>query len=286
MGTMSAPTFISVIVTTYNRSDALGAVLRGLAAQTDRGFEVLVADDGSNPTHCQALATNPDAHALGAWHVWHPDVGFTAGTARNRGVAASRGDYLVFLDGDCVPERDFIAQHRRLAQQGCLVNGSRALLSQALTQAVLAGAANVIGRGWGYWLRQRWRADVNKLAHCLRLPDGAWRVARRASLRGVRSCNLGVWRANFDAVDGFDESFVGWGHEDADLVLRLFHAGVRRKSGACATEVLHLWHPEAARAQESANWATVQARMRSPIVRAQCGYSRVRPHDQGQVQRL
>ena len=125
---MNAPFLVSVVITTYNRSDALLAVLTGLARQTDTNFEVLVADDGSRIEHQAAVLTAPVAKFLCLKHIWHPDVGFTASRIRNRGVAASSGDYIIFLDGDCVPEVDFIEQHRRLAAPGYFVNGSRVLL--------------------------------------------------------------------------------------------------------------------------------------------------------------
>ena len=99
------------------------------------------------------------------------------------------------------------------------------------------------------------------------------RVEERFRWKGIRSCNFGAWRSDFEAVDGFDESFRGWGHEDADLVLRLHHRGLRRKNGFLATEVFHLWHRENPRDQESPNRARVQARMEQGIIRAEAGLS-------------
>jgi GT2 family glycosyltransferase len=87
-------------------------------------------------------------------------------------------------------------------------------------------------------------------------------------------------------VDGFDESFVGWGHEDADFVLRLHSAGVRRKNGFCSTEVFHLWHPEAARTRESCNFQLVLKRMDTKITRATLGYSQHRDNDDVVITRL
>ncbi|MDH5206776.1 MAG: galactosyltransferase-related protein, partial [Hylemonella sp.] len=220
------------------------------------------------------------ARALGLIHVWHPDVGFTASKVRNRGVMAAGSPYIVFLDGDCVPEVDFIARHKALAEPGCFVNGSRVMLSAELTQRVIAGAEDVCGRSGLYWLAQRLRGHASKLTHLLRLPTGwAARVCREFSWKGIRSCNMGVWKADYLRVDGFDESFVGWGHEDADLVLRLHHAGVARKNGFCATEVFHLWHREASRDNESQNARTVRERVGTDIVRSALGYSRQRAND-------
>jgi glycosyltransferase involved in cell wall biosynthesis len=277
---------VSVVITTYNRSDALLAVLAGLARQTDRDFEVVVADDGSREEHQRALRESAVARSLKVVHVWHPDVGFTASKVRNRGVAAARGDYLIFMDGDCVPEVDFIARHKQLAQPGHFVNGSRVLLSPQLTQRVIAGAEQICGRGALYWLGQRLRGHAGKLTHLLRLPDWRGRVRRDFHWKGIRSCNMGVWRSDYERVDGFDESFVGWGHEDADFVLRLHHAGVARKNGFCATEVFHLWHREAARDQESLNARTVRERVGTGIVRAASGYGQARPDDDAVITRL
>jgi len=277
---------VSVVITTYNRSDALLAVLAGLVRQTDRNFEVIVADDGSREEHRRAILDSAVARELRLTHVWHPDVGFTASKVRNRGVAAASGLYLIFMDGDCVPEVDFIARHKQLAAPGHFVNGSRVLLSPELTQAVVSGSEQICGRSPLYWLGQRLRGQASKLSHLLRLPDWRGRVHPAFYWKGIRSCNMGVWRSDYERIDGFDESFVGWGHEDADFVLRLHHAGVARKNGFCATEVFHLWHKEAARAQESQNARTVRERAQSDIVRAASGYAQARPDDDVVMTRL
>lgn len=270
---MHHPQRISVVITTYNRSDALIQVLGALCQQDDRDFEVVVADDGSRPEHVQAIWDSEAAQRLKVIHVWHPDVGFTASRVRNRGVGASSGEYIVFMDGDCVPEVDFIRQHRRLAQTGFFVNGSRVMLSEALTHSVLQHQQTLCANPWWRWLVWRMRGDASKLMGLLRIPDADYRVQPSFKWKGIRSCNMGVWRRDFDAINGFDESFVGWGHEDADFVLRLHNVGVQRKNGFCATEVYHLWHKEYSRAQESVNAITVRERMRSGQVLPKEGFT-------------
>ena len=245
-----------------------------------------MADDGSRVEEQSVVLKSPVARNLHLIHVWHPDVGFTASRIRNRGVAVSRGDYIIFLDGDCVPEVDFVARHRLLAHHGHFVNGSRVLLSLDLTNRVLAGVESILGRSDWYWLLWRLQGHASKLTGLLRLPDWAMRIDRTFSWKGIRSCNLGVWRSDFERVDGFDESFVGWGHEDADLVLRLHNSGVARKNGFCATEVFHLWHQEAARLQESQNAKRVLERSRTTGTQPDLGYSQKRPNDDVVITRL
>ena len=276
---MSPKHLISVVLTTYNRSDALAVVLRALQRQTDTDFEVVIADDGSQPAHRTRIREVAQGCSFALAHVWHPDVGFTVARARNLGVAQSRGSYLILLDGDCVPDLDFIAQHRRLMQNGFLVNGSRCLLSKRLTQHVLDGAADIVGMTWLYWLREWRKGYASKIAPLLRAPDWGVRIEAGFRWHGIRSCNMGLWRADFERVNGFDSSFQGWGHEDADLVLRMFHAGIRRKNGFFATEVFHLWHDEASRNRASANEGTVRQRMQSDIVRAPLGLQECRAEE-------
>lgn len=283
---MNANDLVSVVITTYNRSDALVRVLEGLLRQSDKNFEVIVADDGSTAVHQNALAQSQAALELRVVHVWHPDVGFTASRIRNRGVAAGSGNYIVLMDGDCIPEIDFIARHRSLAQVGYLVNGSRVLLSPELTQDVLTGADNVSGRSALYWFIARLQGHANKLSGLFRLPDGRFRVRQTFSWKGIRSCNMGVWRSDFEAVDGFDESFVGWGHEDADFVLRLHNHHVLRKDGYCATEVFHLHHKESARDHESQNAQTVRMRALTNVTQSVLGFSQIRVDDDVVITRL
>lgn len=262
------------VVLTYNRSDALLAVLRALAPQCGAAHTVVVADDGSRAGHVQALRAGLPRFACPVRHVWHPDVGFTAARARNLGAAAAQSDYLVFLDGDCVPNPRFVRHHERLAEAGHFVNGSRVLLSDAFTARVLAGTIDWSGLDALAWLRLRLAGDVNKLAHLLPWPGAPLRDEARFRWKGIRSCNFGVAWRDFEAVNGFDESFAGWGHEDADLVLRLHHQGLRRRNGFLATEVYHLWHPEQGRSGEAANRQRVEARMKTGIIRAEAGLDR------------
>jgi glycosyltransferase involved in cell wall biosynthesis len=262
---------LSLIVTTYNRPDALAAVLAGLLAQDDRGFEVHVADDGSrDDTRALVEDAARDAPVRIA-HVWQEDRGFRAGAARNRAAAQAGGEYLVFLDGDCVPRPDFVAQHRRLAERGWMVAGNRILLSEPFTREVLDGRLPIHAWTLAQWREARERGAVNRTAPLRSLPLGPLRKLRGRNWERVRTCNLGVWADDFRAVNGFDEAFEGWGFEDSDLAVRLLNLGVRRKYGAFATGVLHLWHREYDRAKEGENWQRLQQRIGSGEVRAALG---------------
>ena len=276
---------ISVIVTTYNRADALEAVLAALARQTDRQFEVVMADDGSGPATSAVIDRWRSRIGVPLSHVWQVHRGFRAAEIRNRAILASHGDYCIFLDGDCLVRPDFIARHRRLAERGWFVTGNRVLLSAALTETVLRERLQPHMWTAGQWVRERIRGGVNRLAAVPRVPLGPARKLTARQWRGARSCNLAVWRSDLDRVDGFDAGFGGWGREDSDLLIRLIHSGVRRKDGRFATGVIHLWHADADRTRLSANDALMDATLISMRTRAQLGLSALRQGEGGEARR-
>jgi glycosyltransferase involved in cell wall biosynthesis len=266
---------ISVIVPTFDREDALDAVLRGLAGQSDQDFEVVIADDGSGPATAALVESWISRLAAPLRQVRHEHDIFRAAEARNRAILASRGAYCVFLDGDCIPRPDFIAAHRALAEPGWFVTGNRVLLSGELTEKVLKDGLNPETWGFGAFLRQRLSGGINRLAPLLPLPLGALRKLHPQIWQGARSCNLAVWRSDLDRVDGFDASFSGWGLEDSDLLIRLMRAGARRKDGRFATGVLHLWHPPADRGHLPQNEVRLDDVIHGREVRARRGLSAI-----------
>ena len=264
---------ISLIVATYNRPDALGAALRSLARQTDRNFEIVVADDGSGPQTREVVRSWSSKAGVPLKHVWQEDRGFRLAEIRNRAIAASAGGYVIFLDGDCIARPDFIAAHRSLAEPGFFVAGNRVLLSETMTEDILA--RNLDPEGWtlAAWATRRARGKVNRLLPLLSLPLGRMRKCLAQEWEGVRGGNFAFFRADLDRVDGFETSFVGWGLEDSDIVIRMIRSGVKRKDGRFATGVLHLWHPEADRSQLAAHRAKLDELLRSDRVRALRGLS-------------
>jgi glycosyltransferase involved in cell wall biosynthesis len=264
----------AVIVTTYNRPDALAAVLEGYLAQTDTGFELVVADDGSTPESRAVVESFQSRAPFPIRHVWHEDRGFRAAAIRNRAAAATDADYIVFTDGDCIPPSHFVAAHKRLAEHGHFLSGNRLLLSEGFTREVLASKVPVQRWGAMHWLRARLGGRVNRWLPMVRLPDGAFRKRVAQDWEGIKTCNLSLWRDDLVKVNGVDESFSGWGLEDSDLVIRLYRAGVRHKSARFAAPVFHLWHRENDRGSLAENQRRLDEVMHSDRVRAVQGLDR------------
>src|SRR5262249_17972059 len=224
--------------------DALAAVLEGYFAQDMRDFELIVADDGSGGETRALIEDRARRAPFPLRHVWQEDRGVRAGAARNRALVATGADYVIFAHGDCVPPAACVGRHRAFAEPGYFVAGNRILLAERFTAEALRGGVPIHRWRHGQWVAAWLKRDVNRLLPLLALPDGAFRKGSPSQWQGVKTCNLAAWRADLERVNGFDESYSGWGLEDSDLVIRLIHAGVRHKSARVAAPVFHLWHEE------------------------------------------
>ena len=264
---------ISVIVTTYNRPDALKRVLEGLAHQSVAPDEVIVGDDGSGPETRRLVESLIPSASWRLDHVWQPDEGFRASAIRNAAVRRSQGDYIVCLDGDCLPSRYFIADHRRLAEPGCFFQGGRVLVSKKRSpdfsyrsfQSFPGLMKNLIG------------GDLGNAHHLLRLSAWPARYSRRLS--GIRSCNMGFWRSDLYAVNGFNEDFVGWGREDSELAVRLFRYGLSCKRHPFMAVCFHLWHAENVRDRLAVNDVLLEDALENPGHICANGIEKLKPFD-------
>lgn len=161
---------ISVVLSTYNAPAALAVSLQSFARQQDRGFEVVVADDGSRSETAELVARAAAGFPVPLRHVRQDDLGFRPARVRNLATAGSRGEYLLFVDGDCFVLPDFIARHRALAQRGHFVSGKRSWLGQAATHRRLARQPC---NGRTRWLLRALAGQCTRPFEFLPLPDGS-----------------------------------------------------------------------------------------------------------------
>ena len=254
---------ISILLATYNWPQALKLCLDSLATQTDHHFEIIIADDGSTESTKQVIDTFRASHPISITHLWQEDQGFRKTKILNQAIASAKGDYLIFLDGDCIVQPDFVARHRELAQEGYLVTGSRVLLNEKLTQELLTWNTWDFKRFSSNLISERFSSGINKcLPLMIKFGNGGWRDYQKFVWRRIKGCNMACWKADAQAIDGFDEAMTGWGHEDADFVFRLQRHHVKRKSGSWATEVLHLFH----KIHDQSNAAENARRVREKIL--------------------
>ena len=256
----------AVLVATYNWPSALVLVLSALRAQDSLPDEVLIADDGSGPETAAVISQVAADFPVPLHHVWQADDGFRAGAIRNRAIAASSSDYIVQIDGDIILHPAAIRQHLAGARRNTCMQGSRALLTPALTEQLLKT---------GRTRTHAFEAGVRHRLNSWYLPWLAPLASRTTGdpLVRVRGCHMAYWRDDAMRVNGYNEAMTGWGLEDSEFVARLRHVGVERRALKFAAVALHLWHEERSREAVPGNRTVYEETIASRATRCALGIS-------------
>lgn len=114
---------LSIVVTTYNRSQVLERLLEDLGTQSDPDFQVVVAIDGSTDNTETMLARQRTRFDL-KWVNTHCP-GYGLAVARNQGILAADGRAVVILDDDSFPTPGFVAAHKGSVTAGVITGGPR-----------------------------------------------------------------------------------------------------------------------------------------------------------------
>ncbi len=258
---------LALAITTFERPDALRAVLRSVLAQREPPDEILVADDGSGAATREAIASCAVDAPCPIRHLWQPHQGFRLTRLRNLAIAAAVSDYLVFVDGDMVLHGEFVADHRRLARRGWFTQGVRIPLDASATAAKLGDPLRPLhaaSSGLG-GLRRAYGLHSTALQPAMR------RLAN--AFIAIKGCNQGFWRDDLLAADGFEEAFEGWGPEDKELCARLRFSGLRRQTLLFGGIAWHLDHPPALRDRRAANQHLLAETLQARRTRARRGLS-------------
>lgn len=203
---------LSVIIAVYEQADTLPLVLRSLRDQDcPLRWELVVCDDGSAADYRSLLYHEIQRIGCDVRYVWQPHDGRRVAQSRNNAIRCARGDLLVFLDGDCLVDANFLTLHAGAhSAPKRLLCGSRKFLFSAASDFTLLQAEGKI------------RTLLNRAARS-RIPSfREWQKKRygRAPWRVCMSCNMSLARK---PEVFFDEAFTGWGSEDVELACRLYH---------------------------------------------------------------
>jgi len=233
---------LAVILSTYNAPERLEPTLLGYIAQTRHDFELIVADDGSSEDTRELVRDVAMRFDRPIRHVWQEDLGFRKCRILNQAILSTHADYLIFSDGDCVPRRDFVAQHAALARPNRFLSGGYFKLSEATTrhvtpENVVAGAVTNVE-----WLRRNGTRDNHKLG---RLQASGWWAELMNAVTPTRASwnghNSSGWRADLLRVNGFDERMAYWA-QDREFGERLVNAGIRGVQIRYSAICVHLHH--------------------------------------------
>ncbi len=258
----------TLLISTYNRPDALDACLTSIGRLHQLPDEVVIADDGSGVATAEVVRRHEKLLPVPLLHIWHEDQGFRLAAIRNKAIAASRGDYVIQIDGDEVLHPRFISDHLRYARKGTFAKGCRVMLGEQITEKICASPSKELPElGW------QSRGIEKDRIKGIRIRPAAWWFANFFKRHDYYALggNMAFWRDDLIAVNAYDERFEGWGREDDDIAHRLGRYGLIKRDLRFTAVCYHLWHPENSRSQVDANDTFFKEQSRLGIYRCEDG---------------
>lgn len=223
---------VSIVIPVYNRKEKLGKTLAALTHSTyplDL-MEIIIADDGSSDEPDQLVEQFQNFFPIK--YVSQSDKGFRAARIRNKGVDEATHEDLIFLDCDMLPEPTLVEafmKYLHVSDKVVLLGGRRYVNTDAYSiqdvlediEPILALPSQCADTGSGPERdeppTEDWRYEIYRNTDNLK--------NEKYPFNTYCAGNIGISKALFKQVGGFDESFVHWGMEDTEIGYRLYRNG-------------------------------------------------------------
>jgi glycosyltransferase involved in cell wall biosynthesis len=238
---------ISLIISVYNRIDFLKMIFAALESQTFKQFEVVIADDGSGADFVHELNSVVTNVTFSVKHIWHEDIGWRKNTILNKAVIVAEGEYLIFIDGDCIPHPYFIQEHFENRKRNQVICGRRVTLTEKISTSL---NINKIKNNNFYvslyfpLLLESLRGKETHIKQMFRLRNKMCRsLFIKDKIKGFWGCNFSLFKDDLMSVNGFDERYIhpSMG-EDTDLDYRLRNNGIFPYSKKFLATIYHIYH--------------------------------------------
>lgn len=235
---------VSVLLATYEMPLHLEMVLTALSNQNFSEFEILLCDDGSGPETARVVRMFRDR--LKITHLWQENRGFRKCRLLNEGIRRAVAPLCVFLDGDCVPHRSFIADHWLSREPGTYGAGRRVEISKKISRSltVLDIEEGIFNRPSFRLLKDHLWGETENWNRTIRwgLNPLIRKYLKLDQVTDLKGCNFSAFRDDLLLINGFDEAYEGYGREDTDLEIRMNHLGLKIRSLKGIALQFHIWH--------------------------------------------
>ncbi len=240
---------VSVIVSVYKDVEALALIIEALKRQTYTNFEVVIVEDGESKEMKKYIDT---LEGISFKHTTQKDMGVRKARSQNNGILASSGEYLIFIDGDCIPYSTFIDGHAFLAKEKRVLSGRRVNLPATLSKEVRNGTISsyAIEKSFYKYFTLLLDKSVRYKQGIYLNPRGLFYqlVAQRQISTSILGCNFSCFKKDILDINGFDESYGGTAvSDDMDLEWRFLAAGYEVISCKNVANMFHLDHKANAR---------------------------------------
>jgi len=237
---------LSLVIAVYNKPENLRFVLAALQRQSFQNFEVIIADDGSDKAPANVVNEAKRIYQFPIKHLWHADKGWRKNTMLNYAIRESKTDYIVFIDGDCIPGKDFLLDHFANREKGKVLLGRRVEHGKRWAKRLTLEKIQS-GKFERYSFSDivdAVRGKSVRLEHGIRISNSFLRTFVEKS-DSILGCNFSTYKEHLAAVNGFDEEYDGPGcGEDSDIFYRLNLIRVTGKSLRNLAIQYHIWHPQ------------------------------------------
>lgn len=237
---------ITVIVAIYSDLEALALIIDSLLSQTHLPDEIIITEDAEHP-HIKAYIEQLNNPKI--IHLTQKDDGWRKERALNSAIKASTSDYLIFIDGDCVPYTSFVQSHLELSEPKSALCGRRSEPGARFSRQLRDGGLSIDAFQKNYFKNYS-ALKKDEIRHydegLYFAPDSLLfslihKFGRKNS--HIVGCNWSCYKEDLVNINGYDEDFIlPTTGEDTDVERRLKHFGVKMKSCRNAANVVHLYH--------------------------------------------
>jgi glycosyltransferase involved in cell wall biosynthesis len=239
---------LSVIISVYNKVRELELLLTALSVQSFKDFEVIIADDGSGEDMTQFISEYLRITQMNIKHVYQEDKGFRKNKILNESIKTSSSGYLVFIDGDCIPHKDFVNAHFQNIKENTVLCGKRVNLSEKLSneisiETILTGklSSQTVRHFYDSFKSKKLRSTF--VEEGIRIKSGFFRRVFLERNPHIVGCNFSIHKELMEKINGFDENYVGAGiGEDSDIEYRLRLINTKFVSLRYLAILYHLFH--------------------------------------------
>ena len=232
----------SVIISVYKDTEALNGILYALDRQTEKDFEIIVTEDCESAemeSFLKYFKERKNFH-----HLTQPDDGWRKTLAVNRAIASAKSDYLIFIDGDVLPNKNFVADHLATAEKQRFLTGRRVYLGPLFSKILRKYPAfiRVLENRFLFFLLLIPLHLDRVRNYEVGLPSRFFQWLRSGKVVGVIGCNFSCYKEDMMAINGYNEDLPGIGAEDSDLQWRFEGLNIFSKSVKFLIPVYHLHH--------------------------------------------
>ena len=237
---------VSLIVAVYKDIEALDLIVSALKHQTYKNFELIVAEDNNSDEMKKYVSGISDIDVL---HTYQEDRGVRKSRSVNNAILKATGEYLIFIDGDCIPYTTFIESHVYLAEKFTVLSGRRLNLGASFSSKLREKKIE------SNYLEKNILSNFFELKKDIKeghLEAGIYinpenllykllfKKRKNSSLLG---CNYSCFKEDMLKINGLDESYgASPVADDTDIEWRFKKAGLSIKPCKFAANIFHLYH--------------------------------------------